>query len=107
MADLVDRGSNQGSAGTNAQLEVNDLYEASAGTATGAQTATSVASGVGATKTITLKPPSTARTCTVTATVKWQNPIHLSSATTATVESGTSITLNKLAATAQNDALGL
>jgi hypothetical protein len=107
MAELVDTGSNQGSAGTNAQLEVNDLYEASAGTATGAQTATSVASGVGATKTITLKPPSTARTCTVTATVKWQNPIHLRSSTTAVVESGTSITLNKPAGTAQNDLLVL
>jgi hypothetical protein len=107
MAELVDTGSNQGSAGTNAQLEVNDLFEATAGTATGAQTATSVASAVGATKTITLKPPSTARTCTVTATVKWQNPIHLRSSTTATVESGTSITLNKPAGTAQNDVLVL
>jgi hypothetical protein len=91
--------------GSNAGLEMNDLFIASAGTATGAQTATSAFSAVGATKAITLRPPSTPRSCTVTATLKVHSPIRLRSYSTGTVNSGTAITLDTPAGTAANDIL--
>ena len=105
MTERVDSGSNTGSNASNALFEMNDLLVAASGTATGAETATSLASAVGATKTITLKPPATARTCTVTAAVKKQNPIWLRSTATATVENGNSISVNKPAGAQENDVL--
>src|SRR5438309_4635749 len=105
MTERVDSGSNTGSTASNALFEMNDLLVAASGTATGAETATSLASAVGATKTITLKPPATARTCTVTAAVKKQSPIWLRSTATATVENGNSISVNKPAGAQQNDVL--
>ena len=105
MTERVDSGSNTGSNASNALFEMNDLLVAASGTATGAETATSLASAVGATKTITLKTPATARTCTVTAAVKKQSPIWLRSTATATVENGNSISVNKPAGAQQNDVL--
>ena len=105
MTERVDSGSNTGSNASNALFEMNDLLVAASGTATGAETATSLASAVGATKTITLKPPATARTCTVTAAVKKQSPIWLRSTATATVENGNSISVNKPAGAQENDVL--
>ncbi len=105
MTERVDSGSNTGSNASNALFEMNDLLIAASGTATGAETATSLASAVGATKTITLKPPAIARTCTVAAAVKKQNPIWLRSTATATVENGNSISVNKPAGAQQNDVL--
>ena len=105
MTERADTGSNTGSAGSNAEFEINDLFIAASGTATGAQTATSLPSAVGVTKTITLKPPATARTCTITAAVKRQTPIWLRSVDTATVENGNSISVNKPAGAQQNDVL--
>jgi len=105
MSERVDSGSNTGSNASNALFEMNDLLVAASGTATGAETATSLASAVGATKTITLKPPATARTCTITAVVKRQTPIWLRSTATATVENGNSISVNKPAGAQENDVL--
>jgi cellulose synthase/poly-beta-1,6-N-acetylglucosamine synthase-like glycosyltransferase len=103
--ERVDTATNTQSAASNAGLEANDLFIPSSGTATGAQTATSVYSGVGATKTITLKPPTTPRSCTVTATLKVHSPIWLRSYTTATVDSSNTITIDRPAGTAANDVL--
>jgi cellulose synthase/poly-beta-1,6-N-acetylglucosamine synthase-like glycosyltransferase len=105
MTELIDTGSNTGSAASNSVLEVNHLFVAASGTATGAQTATSQASAVGATKTITLKPPTTARTCPVSASLKWHKPIQLRSSTTNYANDSTSITLSKPTGTQENDLL--
>src|SRR5437899_9747395 len=83
---------------------MNELFGAASGTATGAETATSLASAVGATKTITLKPPATARTCTVTAAVKKQSPIWLRSVGTGE-STTTALTLSQPAGTQQSDVL--
>jgi hypothetical protein len=104
MTERVDTGSNTGSSASNADFEINDLFIAALGTATGAQTATSIPSAVGLTKTITLKPPATARTCTVTAAVKKQSPIWLRSVATGE-STTTALTLNQPAGTQQNDVL--
>src|SRR5207244_10647840 len=105
MIDHDDSGINTGSNATNALFEMNDLLVAASGTATGAETATSVPSAVGVAKTITLKPPTAARTCTVTAAVKRQTPIWLRSTATAIVENGNSISVNKPAGAQENDVL--
>jgi hypothetical protein len=95
-----DEGSiNTGSNGSNAGLEGNELLLGAPG-AIGDQTATSVFSGLGATKTIALRP---ATTCTVTATLKKVNPIWLRGATTKTVTSGTSVVVDVPAGTQQDD----
>src|SRR3989441_9502636 len=88
MTERVDTGSNTGSNGTNAEFEINDLFIAASGAATGAQTATSIPSAVGLTKTITLRPPATARTCTITAAVKRQTPTCLLPCAAAAVGDG-------------------
>jgi hypothetical protein len=90
-----------GSNGSNASLEGNELLLGAAG-AVGNQTATSVFSGLGVTKTIALRP---ATTCTVTATVKKVNPIWLRAASTKTVNSGTSVVVDVPAGTQLNDVM--
>ena len=104
MTERVDSGSNTGSNASNALFEMNELFVAASGTSTGAQTATSLPSAVGVTKTITLKPPATARTCTVTAAVKKQSPIWLRSVATGE-STTTALTLSQPAGTQQNDVL--
>ena len=104
MTERVDSGSNTGSNASNALFEMNDVLVAASGTATGAETATSLASAVGATKTITLKPPATARTCTVTAAVKKQSPIWLRSVATGE-STTTALTMNQPVGTQPNDVL--
>ncbi|HEY3157796.1 MAG TPA: hypothetical protein VGJ78_02450, partial [Vicinamibacterales bacterium] len=71
MSERAEGSINTGSNGTNAGLEGAELLLGAPG-AIGDQTATSVFSGLGATKTIALRP---ATTCTVTATLKKVNPI--------------------------------
>jgi hypothetical protein len=97
-----DEGSiNTGSDASNAGLEGNELPLGAPG-AVADQTATSVYSALGATKTIALRP---ATSCTVTATLKKVNPIWLRGTTTKTVNSGTSIVVDVPAGTQQNDVM--
>jgi hypothetical protein len=107
MTERVDSGGNQGSAASNAQFEMNDQFIATSGTVTGPKDATAVTSGVGATKTITLKPPSTARTCPIGVAIKKQTPIWLRSVSTNAVDTGTSIVMDKPAGAQENDVLVL
>jgi len=99
MSERLDAASSTQGASTNLGMEGNELLLGAAG-ATGNQTATSVASGAGATKTIALR---AATTCTVTATLKKVSPITLRASTSTTVASGTSIIMNTPAGTQQND----
>jgi hypothetical protein len=101
MSERGEWASATGSNASNAGLEGNELLLGAAG-ATGNQTATSVYSAFGATKTIALRP---ATTCTVTATLKKVNPIWLRGATTMTVNSGTSVAVDVPAGTQQNDVM--
>ena len=100
MTERVDF-SNNGSGQAVESMEFNDLPQASAG-ATGAKTATATVGDVGITQITTLRPAST---CGITATLKQVTPPKYRSSSSATVLSGTTLTINKPANLAQNDVM--
>jgi hypothetical protein len=89
-------------AGTNADMEINELTLTSAG-ATGAQTATNDAAAVGVTKTIALRQNTVAVTCDLS--VQLARPIVFRSQATAIVNSGTQVTVAKPAGATSGDVL--
>jgi hypothetical protein len=99
MSERFDAASDTNGAATNLGMGGNELLLGAAG-ATGNKTATSAASGAGATKTIALR---AATTCTVTTTLSKVTPMTLRASTTKTVVSGTSIVMDTPAGTQQND----
>jgi len=102
MTEITDGTFCSQGAGTNADMEINELALAGAG-ATGAQTATNDAAAVGVTKTVALRANQQPMTCNLT--VHLTRPILFESNQTAVVNSGTQITISKPTSAAVGDTL--